>query len=166
MLATRFALMYPKRTAQLVLVNPIGLEDWKRVVPYHSVDEWEAENLKATPEGLRQYMEKNYFDGNWKPAYDALVTIQAGWTLGRDHALMAKVSALHYHMIFTQPVVDEFPDIRVPTLLVIGQRDRTAIGKPWVPPEVAETLGRYPELGRKAQAAIPNARLVELDDVG
>lgn len=50
MLATRFALMYPKRTAQLVLVNPIGLEDWKRVVPYHSIDEWAAENAKETPE--------------------------------------------------------------------------------------------------------------------
>lgn len=166
MLATRFALLYPQRTTHLILVNPIGLEDWKRVVPYHSIDEWEAENLKATPENVRQYMEKSYFDGKWKPDYDALVTIQAGWTVGPDHALMAKVSALHYHMIFTQPVVHEFPDLRVPTLLVIGQRDRTAIGKAWVSPEVAETLGRYPELGRKTQAVIPHARLVELDDVG
>lgn len=166
MLATRFALMYPQHTAQLVLVNPIGLEDWKRVVPYHSIDEWEAENLKATPEGVRQYMQKSYFDGRWKPEYDALVTIQSGWTIGPDHALIAKVSALHYHMIFTQPVVDEFPELRVPTLLVIGQRDRTAIGKAWVPPAVGETLGRYPELGRRAKTMIPHARLVELDDVG
>lgn len=166
MLATRFALMYPKNTTQLVLVNPIGLEDWKRVVPYHSVDEWEAENLKATPEGVKKYMEKNYFDGKWKPEYDELVTIQGGWTIGPDHALISKVSALHYHMIFTQPIVHEFPDLRVPTLLVIGQRDRTAIGKAWVPPEVGVTLGRYPELGRNAKALIPNAKLVELEDVG
>ena len=35
-----------------------------------------------------------------------------------------------------------------------------------VPPEVAKTLGNYPELGKKAAAAIPDAKLVELDDVG
>lgn len=29
MLATRYALMYPKQTEKLVMVNPIGLEDWK-----------------------------------------------------------------------------------------------------------------------------------------
>lgn len=29
MLATRFALMFPANVTELVLVNPIGLEDWK-----------------------------------------------------------------------------------------------------------------------------------------
>jgi pimeloyl-ACP methyl ester carboxylesterase len=29
MLAVRYALMYPGETKQLVLVNPVGLEDWK-----------------------------------------------------------------------------------------------------------------------------------------
>ncbi|KPB34732.1 Hydrolase [Pseudomonas savastanoi pv. phaseolicola] len=39
MLATRYALMYPKQTEKLVMVNPIGLEDWKALgVPYRSVD--------------------------------------------------------------------------------------------------------------------------------
>jgi pimeloyl-ACP methyl ester carboxylesterase len=166
MLGTRFALMYPKQTSKLVLVNPIGLEDWKRVVPYHSVDEWEAINLKSTPDGVREYMKTNYFDGKWKDDYEELVAIQAGWAIGPDRDLIAKVSAEHYHMIFTEPVVYEFPDLRVPTLLVIGQRDTTAIGKGWVSPEVAKGLGRYPELGRAAQAAIPKAKLVELDNIG
>src|SRR6202012_1277662 len=40
MLATRFALMFPERVERLVLVNPIGLEDWKAVGPYHSVVSW------------------------------------------------------------------------------------------------------------------------------
>lgn len=166
MLATRFALMYPETTKQLVLVNPIGLEDWKRVVPYHSVDDWKAANLKATPDSVREYMKKSYFDGQWKAEYDPLVTIQAGWAIGPDRELIAQVSAEHYHMIFTQPVVDEFKDLKVPTLLVIGQRDTTAIGKAWVSPEVAKTLGRYPELGRKAKAAIPKAQLVEIKGIG
>lgn len=69
-------------------------------------------------------------------------------------------------MVFTQPVVHEFPDVRVPTLLIIGQRDRTALGKAWAPKEVADTLGDYPTLGRKAAAAIPGAKLSELMGVG
>jgi len=30
MIAVRYALMYPAETAQLVLVDPLGLEDWKK----------------------------------------------------------------------------------------------------------------------------------------
>ncbi|MCA9754413.1 MAG: alpha/beta hydrolase [Candidatus Eisenbacteria bacterium] len=166
MVATRFALDHPEQTEKLVLVNPIGLEDWKRKVPYRSVDEWHRRELNKTREGVKKYMESSYFDGKWMPEYDPLVEIQAGWASGPDADLIAWVSALTYDMIFTQPVLYEFPDIQVPTLLIIGQRDRTALGKDAVTPEIANTLGRYPQLGRKAAKAIPGAELVELQNVG
>ncbi|MGF6814968.1 hypothetical protein OKW33_001774 [Paraburkholderia atlantica] len=35
----------------------------------------------------------------------------------------------------------------MPTLLLIGQKDTTAIGKDGAPPEVREKLGHYPERG-------------------
>ncbi len=63
-------------------------------------------------------------------------------------------------------MVYEFGLVRVPTLLLIGQRDTTAIGRDFAPPEVAARLGRYPELGRRAARAIPHARLVEFPDLG
>jgi pimeloyl-ACP methyl ester carboxylesterase len=63
-------------------------------------------------------------------------------------------------------VVYEFPRIRVPTTLMIGQRDRTAIGRDLAPPELAERLGDYPELGKRAARLIRNSRLVEFDDLG
>ncbi|MCK7558738.1 alpha/beta hydrolase [Chitinophaga sedimenti] len=69
-------------------------------------------------------------------------------------------------MIFTQPVVYEFPNIKVPTLLIIGQRDRTALGKANVPEEVKKTMGNYPELGKLAAKRIPNAQLVPIEGVG
>ncbi len=41
MIAARYALMYPDEVSALVLVNPIGLEDWKALgVPALSVDQW------------------------------------------------------------------------------------------------------------------------------
>lgn len=166
MLATRFALMFPDRTEALVLVNPIGLEDWKTVVPYRPIDALYESELSSTPERVKAYMRKAYFDGDWKPAYDPLLEIQAGWTRGPDRELTAWVSALTSDMVFTQPVLYEFPLVRVPAMLIVGTRDRTALGRDRVSPQVAATLGDYATLGARAAAAIPGAELVELDGVG
>lgn len=166
MLATRYALMYPQQVERLVLVNPIGLEDWKRLVPYRTVDQHFESELKATPESIRDYMREAYFAGEWKPEYDELVRMLAGWTRGPDRERIAWMAALTTDMVFTQPVVHEFPDLRVPTLLVIGLRDRTAIGRGWAPERARPLLGDYPRMGREAAAAIPGSRLVELPGVG
>jgi pimeloyl-ACP methyl ester carboxylesterase len=166
MLATRFALMFPERVEKLVLVNPIGLEDWKTVVPYKSVDEQYAKELKATPASIQEYESQSYFAGEWKPEYDALIALPAGWTKHPDYARVAWCAALTTDMIFTQPVLYEFKDVRAPTLLVVGQRDRTAVGKDQASKEVAAKPGNYPELGRKAAAAIPGCKLVEIEGAG
>lgn len=166
MLATRYALMFADRTERLVLVNPIGLEDWKTVVPYRSVDDWYKQELAATRESIREYQRKSYYDGAWKPEYERLIEILAGWTEHPEYPRVAWCSALTYDMIFTQPVVYELPRLRTPTLLIIGLRDRTALGRAWAPKEVADTLGDYTTLGKKAAQAIPGAKLVELPGVG
>lgn len=167
MLATRFALMFPDRPASLTLVNPIGLEDWKALgVPYRTVDENYAQELKMTPELIREYERMSYFAGEWKPDYDALIETLAGWTQDPDYATVAWNAALTSDMIFTQPVVYEFPLVTTRTLLVIGQRDRTAFAGPWVSDTVRATLGNYPVLGRSAARAFPHATLVEIDGVG
>ncbi|HEV2079448.1 MAG TPA: alpha/beta hydrolase [Allosphingosinicella sp.] len=166
MVATRFALMVPDRTERLVLVNPIGLEDWKRVVPYLSVWDWYEQELQKDYASIRTYQLESYYDGAWRPAYERPVELLAGMTLSPDWPRMAWVQALTYDMIFTQPVVYEFGDVAVPTLLIIGTRDRTALGKGLVSEEVRQRLGRYDELGERTAAAIPEAELVELDGVG
>jgi pimeloyl-ACP methyl ester carboxylesterase len=166
MLATRFALMFPDRVDKLVLVNPIGLEDWKTVVPYRSVDQWFEQEKKATPESVRDYQRNSYYGGTWKPEYDRLIETAIGVLHHPDYPKVAWASALTYDMIFTQPVVYEFPNLKVPTLLIIGQRDRTALGKAGVPKEIAATLGNYPALGKRTAAAIPGAQLVEIPGVG
>lgn len=163
MLGTRFALMYPGKVASLTLVNPIGLEDWKRWVPYHTVDQnYEAEKKSD----VKGYMRDNYFAGEWKPEYDALTEIPLGWKEGPDKEWIAWESALTSDMVFTQPVVYEFESVKAPTLLVIGQRDTTAIGKAWASPEAKARLGRYPELGRQTRDRIPGATLVEIEKAG
>lgn len=166
MLATRFTLMYPEITQKLILENPIGLEDWKLKVPYKPVEWWYNNELKKNYEGIKKYQLVNYYDNNWKTEYDQWVNLLAGWTLNADYERISWNSALTYDMIFTQPVVYEFKNIKAPTLLIIGTRDRTALGKPLVSIDVRKTMGLYNKLGKKAQKEIPNAELVEIDNVG
>ena len=69
-------------------------------------------------------------------------------------------------MILTQPVIYEFSRLQVPTLLIIGTRDRTALGKNLVSEEVRETMGLYDQLGKETAEKIPDAKLVEIPDTG
>lgn len=166
MLATRFALMYPEHTEKLILENPIGLEDWKTVVPYQSVDDWYQQELKQDYAKMKEYQLTFYYGGKWKLEYDKWLEVPAGWTINKDYPIIAKTSALTYDMIFTQPVVYEFENLSMPVLLIIGQRDRTALGKAKAPKEAQEKLGNYPELGKAAAKKIKNSILIELDNVG
>jgi pimeloyl-ACP methyl ester carboxylesterase len=166
MLATRLALMFPDRVEKLALVNPIGLEDWKRVVPYHTVDQWYENELKVTPAEQKRYQTENYYHHQWKPEYDRWVRLATGWLSSPEYPTVAWNSALTYDMIFTQPVCYEFSDLVMPTLLVVGSLDRTALGKQWVSEEVRQTLGDYPGLAKKAASEIPKCQLEILEGVG
>ena len=69
MLALRYALMYPRETAGLVVVNPIGLEDWKaKGVPFATVDRLYQRELKTTFDSIKRYQQATYYAGEWKPA--------------------------------------------------------------------------------------------------
>ena len=166
MLATRFALMYPEKTEKLVLVNPIGLEDWKLKIPYQSINDWYEVELKKNYEGIKQYQKESYYAGEWNEDYAEWAKLLAGWTLNEDYPLIAWNAALTYDMILTQPVVYEFSRLQVPTLLIIGTRDRTALGKNLVSKEVRETMGLYDQLGKETAEKIPDAKLVEIPDTG
>ena len=167
MLAARYALMYPEQVEQLAMVNPIGLEDWKALgVPHRSVDQWHERELKLSADGVRKYELGTYYVGRWKPEYERWVDMLAGLNQGPGHKLVAWNSALIYDMIFTQPVVYEFPLLKMPVLLLIGDADTTAIGSDVAPPGVKEKIGRYNVLGKQAAGMIPNAKLVEFHGLG
>lgn len=167
MLATRYSLMYPQAVERLVMVNPIGLEDWKaKGVPWRSVDQWFERELKTSAAGIRQYELNTYYVGRWKPEYDRWVDMLAGLNNGPGHRLVAWNSALIYDMIFTQPVYYEFKDLQTPTTLMIGTADTTAIGSDIAPPAVKAKLGHYNLLGKEVTKLIPHANLIEFPGLG
>ena len=167
MIAVRYGLMFPDATVQLVLVDPIGLEDWKaRGVPSIGVDGWYARELQVNADAIRTYERATYYAGTWKPEYERWVDMLAGLNRGPGHERVAWNSALIYDMIYTQPVVYEFPLLKVPVLLMVGDKDTTAIGKDLAPPAIRATLGNYPVLAKAAAHAIPDATLIEFPALG
>ncbi|WP_024610346.1 alpha/beta hydrolase [Pseudoalteromonas sp. TB64] len=166
MLASRFALMYPNTTSKLILLNPIGLENYLQYVDYKDTNFFYKNELAKTPEGVRNYQQKNYYDGKWNATYSALTDFITGQIQGPDKEKMAWVNAKTYDMIFTQPVITEFKNFTVPVKLIIGTRDRTGPGRNWKKDGVNYELGRYDKLGKQAAALIPDAQLFELDNLG
>jgi pimeloyl-ACP methyl ester carboxylesterase len=167
MLATRYALMVPSSIQKLVLVNPIGLEDWKsKGVPYQSVDAWYKAELENSAEKMRSYQTTTYYAGTWKPEYEVWVEMLAGMARGPGKQRVAWSSALTYDMIYTQPVIYELEKLDMPVLLLIGNKDNTAIGKALAPEPLRKALGVYAKLAPAAAARIPHATLVSFEDLG
>lgn len=164
MVAIRFALMFPKVVTKLVLENPIGLEDYSAFVPYRPLDQLYANELSATYASIKNY-QKSYYPV-WKESYEPYVKAQAYQLQHPDYDKIAYVNALTYQMIYEQPVVHQIDSLKVPMLLIIGQLDRTVVGKALLSEQQKKIYGQYPMLGEKVRARIKDAQLVELADVG
>jgi len=164
MLATRFTLLYPQTVEKLVLEDPIGLEDYRILVSYAAVEELYKGELNATYESFLNY-QKGYYT-TWKPEYERYVRDQA-WVLRTgEYPRAALASALTSQMVYEQPVCYEFSRIAVPTLLIIGQQDRTVPGKARLSPEMKAIAGDYPRLGRRTQEVIRGSQLAEIQGSG
>jgi pimeloyl-ACP methyl ester carboxylesterase len=165
MLAVRLALDHPERVTHLVLENPIGLEDYAKTIPAKTIEELVETEIAQTSDAYRKFV-SNYHASPRSEIVEPFVDVRDRLTRSGDFPRWAHVAALTYRMIYDQPVRSEFPQISRPTLLVIGQTDRTAVGKIYVAPNVRDTLGNYPALGKAAAKDISGAKLVELDNVG
>jgi len=164
MLAVRFALLFADRTEKLVLENPIGLEDYRTFVPYKTLQETYHKERAASYDSYKKYQQSYY--PVWRPEYEQYVQAQAESLADPAFDRIARVNAVTYQMIYEQPVVYEFARLACPVLLIIGQADRTVVGKDLLTGEQKKNYGQYPQLGRKAKAQIKNCRLVELAGVG
>lgn len=166
MLAVRFARTYPERTTHLVLANPIGLEDYRLSIPPQSLESLLEEEMTLTaPEKIRAFY-KNYVV-DWKSeVFEPFVEVRMRLALSGEYPRWAKASARTYQMIYQQPVRYELNALHLPTLLVIGQKDRTVVGKSHATPEAIKQLGNYPALGKAAAKDIAGSELFEMENVG
>lgn len=124
MLATRFALMHPANITELVLTNPIGLEDWKALgVPYVSTDTWFAAERASTYDSIRAYQQATYYVNTWQPAYDVWVNMLVNIYQGSKADSFSWDMSLVDDAVTSQPVVYEFHLLKPRTLLLIGGKE-------------------------------------------
>ncbi len=148
MLASRFAFSYPETTTHLVLVNMIGKHDFRLTRPWSSTDEVYESELNRSYEGIRRGQERYYVE--WKQEYEKYIRIHYGWTLSPEFPRLAKVRALNRQMVYSQPVVYEFPHLQSKTLILSGREDGAD----------------FADLARQTAEAIPDSKLILLDNVG
>jgi len=166
MLAVRFALMYPERVSQLILEDPIGLEDYRALAPAQSDRTlYEAELRKTDAKAIRAFY-AHYFAAPRPEFYEPLADVQIRVTLSGEYPRWAKASALAYQMIYQQPVRYEYRLLKPPTLIVVGQQDHTAPFSTYAPPEIRGRMGHVPELARAAASEIPHGAVVVIPDCG
>ena len=164
----RYALMYPEDVDQLVLVDPIGLEDWKAQGRALAKRRCVVRSRSCTPPptSIRNYERATYYAGTWKPDTNAGCRCWPDCIAVPGRDIVAWNSALLDDMIYTQPVFYEFGKLTMPVLLMIGDKDTTAFGKYLAPPAIRATFGNYPVLAKTAAARFPRAHLVEFPDLG
>jgi pimeloyl-ACP methyl ester carboxylesterase len=166
MLATTFAVNYTKLVNKLILINPIGLEDYTKYVEFKDVNFFYKRELAKTLNKARNYQKKNYYDGKWSSEYEKLLIPLKGMLAGNDWKIVAWNNALTYGPIFSENIVDRFSQIQNETFLIIGNRDKTGPGRGWLKEGVTRKLGQYKELGRSTRDMIKGSMLIELDGLG
>ena len=166
MLAIRYALSYPQDLRRLVLVDPLGLNDTlAQGAPYTDLGELQREEDRTTAATIKAYQLKNYYHGQWRPAYDRWVQMLAGEYAG-DGGVVREAQARLSDMIQTQPVAAELGRVRTPVSLIVGELDRTAFRADKAPPELRDQVQTVPQAAEAAVRRFPDARLVRLPGLG
>lgn len=165
MLATHMASRF-SQVKRLIMINPIGLEDYRLYAEFKDPEFFYEGELKKTVAAFRSYQQKNYYAGAWNESYETLLTPFKGWRSGPDWPLVAWNNALTYAPIFAEPISPLLADIKKDVVLIIGTRDRTAPGRAWLRPGVTRELGRYDRLGKEVLKLNPDIKLYELPGLG
>jgi pimeloyl-ACP methyl ester carboxylesterase len=166
MLGVRFALMYPERVTQLVLEDPIGLEDYRVNIPAQTDETlYRAELANTDAEKLNAFYAR-YFANPRASVYKPLAEVQLRVTLSGEYLRWAKASALAYQMIYQQPVRYEYRLLQPPVLLVVGDKDHTVPLGSYASAEARAKMGDFVALGRDAVKEIPRGGLVVVAECG
>jgi len=166
-LGARFALQYPDRVEQLVLINPLGLNDTlAQGVPYTELGALRQEEAKTDAASIKAYQLRNYYHGAWRPEYDRWVAMLAGQYASPDSGIVRDAQARLSDMIETQPVAAELGRIAAPVSLIIGQRDLTAFRANSAPAAMRDRVQTVPQAAEDAAKRIPGAHLVRIAGSG
>ena len=155
MLTARFAATYPEMTERAVIYDPIGLTDPRFERPWRTADEaYQATMAQSNDQRYQGFYAniRRYFPspGAWKPEYEQYVRILYAPTLGGDWPRLAMVRSIYQQITYLDPVVYDWPHIKVKTLVLGGEKDGQD----------------FPALAKHIADTIPGAELAIIPNAG
>ncbi len=164
MLAIRFSLKYPHMVKKLVLEDPLGLEDYQLYIPYKSSDQ--IYKLSLNPSWQQILNQHKALYATWKNKFGKYAEVAYRVTLNQHYSKLARVQALIYEMLYSEPVIYEIHKLAMPTLILFGEKDSVAPGKGFATKTNQKKLGNIPHLAISAARKIKNAQYKMFKDVG
>jgi pimeloyl-ACP methyl ester carboxylesterase len=164
MLAVRLAVSHPERVRRLVLVDPVGLEDYRDVVVPQTLERLVQDELEQGDAQIDAFVHRYFV--TWRPEFQRSIEWRQRVRRSAEFPRWARVSARLYQMIYEQPMRSELRLVQQPVLLVTGEKDRTVVLRKYARAAIADKLGDYPALSRAAAKEIPRCTRVEVPNVG
>jgi len=166
MLAVRFSRAYPARVDRLVLEAPIGLEDYRNFAPPVETERLLTIEDALTADGYRQQLVTNYSltlpPEDITPFIDARMRIKDA----ADYPRWLRAFVSSYQMLYSQPVVYEYPLLTQPVLFLMGANDHNAPGRPFAPEALRPKMGENAKLAGEIAAKMKNAKVEVFPGVG
>ncbi len=166
MLGVRIARAYPDRVSHLLLVAPIGLEDYRLYVPPTPTEKLIEIEDKQTADGYRKQLVANYSlklpPDQITPFIEARINVKGA----SDYAQWLRAFVNTAQMIYREPVAHEIPLITRPTLFIMGGDDHNAPGKANAPEELRAKMGHNADLAKAFAAQMKDAKAEVIPDTG
>ena len=165
MLAVRLAAAYPDRVDRLVLEDPLGLVDYRRFIPAQLTDTLVAAEHRETAASYRAFL-RGLLPTLAPDKLEPFVEWRMRVANSGEYERFCKASALTYQMIYREPVRDQYQDIAAPTLMIIGDKDKSAPLKHYASPEMAARMPSIPDAAPGAVKELRKGTLITIPGVG
>ena len=165
MLAVRIATAYPDHVDRLILEDPIGLVDYRRFIAPQTTETLVAEERRRTVSNYRALL-RSFFPVLPAAAMEPFVEWRLRVAGSSEYERFCRAAAATYQMIYREPVRDQYPDIRGPTLMIVGEKDGTAPLKHYAAPDMVASMPPLTAAARDAVKDLRHGSLVVVPDVG
>ena len=166
MLSVRFARMYPELVDRIVLVAPIGLEDYRLYVPPIPAERLMELEDKLTPESYLTQLIKGYSLTLSEQALAPYVAARTNIKGSAEYLRWLRAFVNSAQMIWREPVVYEIPFLPQNVLFVMGENDHLAPGRDFAPEELRGKMGQNVELAEALATKMPKARVEVFEGMG
>ena len=164
-MATTLARRHPERVRRLLLEDPLGLEDYRALIPEVSDAFLYDRELHMTADAYRAFLATNYFP-HWSERYEYLVTLRRRLALSADYPQWVRVYIQSYQQLHRTPIAADLRALTIPVRIVVGALDFNAPGKPYAPEAVRAQLGHNADLALALAPALHAGGVDVVPDVG